>query len=376
MVHSQDLTSIRWENAGCPICGQSRPVVLLECYSQPFARTFQLVRCYDCGMGYTNPRPQVTDLAQLYPAHYAAYRGCPSMKIGWCKRQRMRLEKWSAYVSVHGRKKWLRRLAQLLFHSIAPRSDTLLSFAMEGEGRLLDFGCGVGEYASKMQQRGWQVDGIDLSNHAAQKAQQLYGFSVWVGSLPHPNVKPQSYDMITMGQVLEHIPNPHQIISSALEALKPNGRLVISVPNLESWGRQAFGKYWWPLQMPWHVLHFTPSALTALMRMHGFAIESIQMMKPTHWFGRSWQAGQADGWKKQTPPIMPILGRWRWVQSVFTRWLAWTKQADGILLIARRPKSVQPSLKHWPVRENSPQIYQASSPVSFHSKARARLPAF
>lgn len=376
MVHAQASAPICWEDADCPLCGRVRPIILMESFVHEFDRTFQLIRCHECGMGYTHPRPALADLPLLYPPHYEAYQPSrPGDRRHWLKRQRWRLEQWCHRNAMSKKTTWKKCLGQWLLPILSPRPDTMMALPLEGEGRLLDLGCGIGEYAQKMTERGWRVDGLDLSAHAAAEAERLFGLKVWVGSLPHPRVAPQSYDVITMGQVLEHVPHPHQIVAAVVEALKPGGRLVVSVPNLDGWGRSRFGPYWWPLQMPRHLLHFTPSTLNALMRMHGLEVESLRMMKPTHWLSRSWRLGAAEGWKRQTPPLWSMAGRWRWGQSIWTKWLAWSGQSDGLLMVARKPKVLKLGLSHWPVQDLQTREHAVAKSMPSRFRDRLVLPS-
>ena len=111
-----------------------------------------------------------------------------------------------------------------------------LSRWVEPHSRILDYGCGSGWFAHRMRERGWQVTGMDMSAHAVEKARNHFGLHVIHGTLPHGDVKPESFDVVTLGAVLEHLHWPHKVIGAAAQALVPGGYLVLSVPNMASWG--------------------------------------------------------------------------------------------------------------------------------------------
>src|SRR5437870_2372269 len=80
---------------------------------------------------------------------------------------------------------------------------------------------------------GWQVTGMDFNGQVAAQVQQHFGFPVLTGSLPHRDVAAESFDVITMGAVLEHVHRPHEVIAAAVRALRPGGYLMVAVPNLD-----------------------------------------------------------------------------------------------------------------------------------------------
>src|SRR5262249_23099022 len=147
-----------------------------------------------------------------------------------------------------------------------------------GEGRLLDFGCGSGWYAHRMRELGWQVTAMDFNAQVAAQVQQRFGIPVVVGTLPHPEIEPESYDVITMGAVLEHVHRLHEVVAAAARALRPGGYLMAAVPNLDSWGFRHFGEDWWGLQIPHHLLHFNPTTLRRMLKAHGLEVRQLRIL--------------------------------------------------------------------------------------------------
>jgi SAM-dependent methyltransferase len=210
-----------------------------------------------------------------------------------------------------------------------------LRLPYHGDGRLLDFGCGSGWYAERMRRRGWKVTAMDASVHAARQAAKSFGLPTLVGTLPHPDVAPNSFDVITMGAVFEHVHWPHDVIAGAREALAPGGLLAIAVPNLASWGFAYFGADWDSLDLPRHLLHFTPTTLRRLVEMHGFQVREIRMLGRGGSLRLSFAKARAGG--RPARHWLELLGRWRFVVSALNRWTVWNARAESFLLIATRP---------------------------------------
>lgn len=305
---------VQWEFTACPLCqaNTSSPLLQVATSSQPY----RLVRCRVCEMVYLNPRPAAESIAQFYPDDYACYQA--PLRRGWrawMKKQRARLG----------------------------RGESLTGLPMHGAGQLLDFGCGSGWFAHRMQERGWNVTAMDFSPHAARRVREAFGLSVLVGTLPHAEIQPASFDMITMGQVLEHVYDPRAIIAAAARALKPGGRLVISVPNLASWGFRTFGAQWWPLDLPRHLLHFTPVTLQRLVEIEGLQVQELRFVPRTSWMEHTLSAVRNAGNPQRGVALLAAAGRIRLFRSLLTRWTVSRGQGDCMLLTAARPDVVAPA---------------------------------
>ena len=98
------------------------------------------------------------------------------------------------------------------------------ALAWRGEGRLLDFGCGSGSYLERMVRRGWQVTGVDTAPSAVARVRETLGLNALLGTLPHPALPPQSFDVISMWQSLEHTHRPREVLAEAYRLLAPGGQ--------------------------------------------------------------------------------------------------------------------------------------------------------
>jgi 2-polyprenyl-3-methyl-5-hydroxy-6-metoxy-1,4-benzoquinol methylase len=137
-------------------------------------------------------------------------------------------------------------------------------------GRLLDIGCGDGEFGHRIGQQGWSVDGIDFNAEAARLAEQRYGLKVDICDVEDMSYLDDSFDAVTMHHVIEHLPDPLAVLRDVHRILKPGGSLVIVTPNAGSWGLQLFGRHWQALDPPRHMHIFSLRALEATVRAAGF----------------------------------------------------------------------------------------------------------
>lgn len=258
--------AIEWEEVNCLLCGGRRWACLVEAPDTAQAGRglwFSVVQCQDCGLCFTNPRPSRRSIVQFYPQEpYSPQR---------LARQRSQGSRWlSGWRSGRGR-----------------AEQKLLN--LSGQGRLLDFGCGGGAFLKCMDRLGWQVTGLDISATAACRVRADLGLRVLIGSLPHPELQPASFDVITMWQSLEHVHAPREVLREAHRLLVPGGQLLVAVPNIDSLPYRWFGSDWIGLDLPRHLTHFTPLTLGLMLERTGFRVGSIQMARHANWLRRSAQ---------------------------------------------------------------------------------------
>lgn len=145
------------------------------------------------------------------------------------------------------------------------------------QGRLLDIGCGVGDFLHYVKQQGWDVQGIEPSADAKQIAQSRLGFLPKDPS-EYSQLDDASFDVITMWHVLEHIDDLHFQTSELLRLLKPGGRLIIALPNFQSFDCQYYKDKWAAWDVPRHLNHFAPDTLRAIITSLGFQYIDTQKL--------------------------------------------------------------------------------------------------
>lgn len=143
--------------------------------------------------------------------------------------------------------------------------------------KILDYGCGVGDFLEHLQKNGYDVLGMEPNDSARRIAQSKIGVEKVTSTELEQNN--QKYDIITLWHVLEHIPNLNEIIHLLKKHLNENGRLIIAVPNHKSYDAAYYGKYWAAYDVPRHLWHFSATSMHKLFNNFGMKIESTHPMK-------------------------------------------------------------------------------------------------
>ncbi len=301
---------VEWEEANCLLCGSRNWSPLLEapdCGRGGTGLWFFVVQCQDCGLCFTNPRPTPGSIGQFYPAVYAPHRvPQPRRPRGWWRS----LSRWA-----RGR-----------------RSDRRLTLPVFGRGRLLDFGCGGGAFLERMRQVGWTVTGLDASAATVQRIRVELGLNALAGTLPHPDLRPASFDLITMRHSLEHVHAPLDTLREAHRLLVPGGKLLVEVPNIDSLPFRCFGHVWFGLDLPRHLTHFAPWTLYLCLHRAGFRVGPIRMRRHSGWIRYSARLACES----------PLATRWHGLlkRKLVSRLASWygylTNQADSMTVMAER----------------------------------------
>ena len=137
------------------------------------------------------------------------------------------------------------------------------------KGRLLDLGCGSGNFLEFMNRYGWETMGIDFDEKAVETA-KAKNLNVKLGKLEEQNLPNNYFDAITLSHVIEHVYDPSELLRECKRILKNNGQIVIVTPNNKSIGHWYFRKNWRGLEPPRHINVFSPEALTNVIRKLDF----------------------------------------------------------------------------------------------------------
>ena len=131
-------------------------------------------------------------------------------------------------------------------------------------GKLLDVGCSFGFFLDAARQRGWSVEGVDISAYAASYARSHLNLSVQQAAVTEAQFPNQSFDVITMWEVIEHLPQPIQALQHLSRLLKDDGMMVYGTPNVDSYLTKIQGQRWRNWEPPAHLLYFSPVTMQRL----------------------------------------------------------------------------------------------------------------
>ena len=146
--------------------------------------------------------------------------------------------------------------------------DLMKWFSRFGIGReVLDVGCGLGQFVETANMSGWKAEGLELSREAVGFAHR-YGLPVKELDFLSEEIKSNSYDLVTLFEVIEHVPNPVEFLCRAGEVVRPSGLVYLTTPNFASIGRFLLGKNWGIIH-PEHLTYFTPRTLRVLVKKTG-----------------------------------------------------------------------------------------------------------
>jgi 2-polyprenyl-3-methyl-5-hydroxy-6-metoxy-1,4-benzoquinol methylase len=151
----------------------------------------------------------------------------------------------------------------------------LLEKLQPGKGKLLDIGCGTGDFLATAKKSTWQCIGIE-PNQKARTIAASKGITL-VGNTTE--LEDHSFDAICMWHVLEHVPDLDFQISELKRLLRPNGILFVAVPNFKSYDAKLYGEFWAAYDVPRHLWHFSKTAIKKLFEKHGMDLKAIAPMR-------------------------------------------------------------------------------------------------
>lgn len=247
----------------CDLCGSAGEVAQsgIRDPDRQLEGSWSFRLCDGCGVYWLDPAPPPHELWKAY-ATYHTHTRKTSGRFG------------KAMLSLAHRFIKLGLLPLWIANGMKRESDYLrfMTLSAEPTGKLLDVGCGGGRLLNRMKKRGWQVEGTDFDEQAAQRVSSRYGIKTHVGDLPQCQLAANSFDAITMSQAIEHLYDPKATLRECLRILKPGGLLVMTTPNAHSIGATEFGTSWRGWEAPRHLHLFTVEALSNLTQQAGFEI--------------------------------------------------------------------------------------------------------
>jgi len=238
------------EDSRCDFCGQANTRLLYKKFDNISKTNYNILRCKNCGLVYTNPRLDPEEFVKFYsPAYYGSNKDSKT-------REKYQLDK-------------IKKVERF-----------------KKSGKILDIGCGSGDFLLLAIEKGWEAYGIEISKEVTENLRKILGSNIFVGKSENAPFQEEYFDVITLWHVLEHLVSPLNVIRKIRWWLKKNSLLIVAVPNFNSLQSRLFKEKWFHLDMPRHLYHFTPSVLGRKLEEEGFKVKRINFFSWEHnWAG-------------------------------------------------------------------------------------------
>lgn len=275
---------------GCLLCGTKGRVLCrnMRDHLGSTPDTWTTLRCPRCGLVWLSPRPIEQEIGRFYPPQYATHFTGGEIEVGvargWKKLRPAVLAAGFGYnggVAGSGWRLLGNALARVpLVHDLA--GSTVMWVRHRENGKLLDVGCGNGHRLQVMRQLGWDVLGIEPDPHAVRAARQL-GVPVLAGTLDEAGLSSDTFDAVTLGNVIEHVHDPIGLLRDCARVLKPGGQVALVTPNVESVGHKVWKRAWSSYETPRHLYLFSMETLRASAERAGLVVEMLRTSARIAW---------------------------------------------------------------------------------------------
>lgn len=212
-----------------------------------------LVQCDNCGLVFVAEQADPQELYALYGETY--FQNTESGEVGYTN-----------YIADETN---IRQTARKRFAHIEGFGSS--------KGRMIDVGCAMGFFIDEAAKRGWQVEGLDISQFATNYVQQRFGHHAHNGSLLELDLSTNAYDLVTMWDVIEHVPDPQAYLKRVAELLKTGGLLELATPDVGSLPARLTGKQWIGYKLSdEHVYYFSVKTLKTMLDKAGFDVLHVR----------------------------------------------------------------------------------------------------
>ena len=242
------VTTLEFSGHGCPVCGSTDLLLYLDAEdpdirhegigsSRKVFSPGRVLRCAKCRHGFRENLPTPAELSELYRRmDVGVYEAEYESRIRTAKRHVRLLSQWAS------------------------------------KGRLLDVGCASGMFLDEALRLGWDVAGVEPNEALVAKAARRVGPKrVWNLTLEEADFDSESFDAITLWDVVEHVVDPPDFLRRCGRLVKPRGTILFKTPDLDSWQARVMGRRW-PLLLPEHLGYFTRSSIRASAERAGLEV--------------------------------------------------------------------------------------------------------
>lgn len=237
----------------CPICDGTDFKAVLQAVDYTVSHEkFTIVACQNCNFQFTNPIPEIEKIGDYYKAE--------------------------SYISHSSTNKGLiNKLYQIVRKHTLKQKVKLVKRPAKGNA-LLDIGAGTGHFLNACTQAGLNALGLEPDKDARSFAEKTFNANIKPLDELH-QLPDSSRDIITLWHVLEHVYNLRLDLDKITKILKPDGTLVVAVPNRSSFDAKLYGEFWAAYDLPIHLYHFIPDDITRLFAQYDMEIQEMIPMK-------------------------------------------------------------------------------------------------
>lgn len=237
----------------CNVCGSDQTTILFILPDYLLGRPLvhsTLVQCQQCGLIFQSPRLSQEELNSSYPDEYEPFasvnQGKSSRFMQWIK-----------------------------FHGIQKRIQAVTRHA--SGGKLLDVGCAGGIFLHALQKYpSWELFGVEPNKKTAEFGRRSLGLNIFNGTLEQAAFPDDFFSVVTLWDVLEHLPDPGNTLSEIRRILKPSGLVALRLPNYGSIEAKIFKKFWVGLDAPRHLYVFNKRNIGELFQKKGFRVVELR----------------------------------------------------------------------------------------------------
>jgi 2-polyprenyl-3-methyl-5-hydroxy-6-metoxy-1,4-benzoquinol methylase len=252
----------------CEICKSKKIKFLFNGKDKLFGipGEFPLFKCKNCKTIFLNPQLSYKESEKFYPKD--KYHSLENIRTeGDSLKTKINLKLYKIYFSEKNN-----ILKRILF---SPVKFVVRGTIIKKREKLLDIGCGSGQFLYEMKSLGLEVYGVEPGDFNKEDSNK-YKLNIKNLELIKAKYPKEFFDLITINHVFEHIDNPNETMIEMHRILKKNGTLIIGVPNTNSMAEKIFGKNWLAFDVPRHLFDYSDKNIRFLLEKNKFKVLKIR----------------------------------------------------------------------------------------------------
>lgn len=246
---------MKMRHTPCNLCGKKKEKSLF------IKGGNHIVKCTNCGLVYINPQPTWKQIKLFYAEHYfdlESFDSLPKNTSGY-----------RGYV----------RNRRIFDNYFVDKLNFIEQHV--AKGKILDLGCSLGFFLDLARARGWKGFGVEISEYAVAYAKKKLGINVFLGTLGEAKFEKGFFDVVTLFQTIEHLPDPGAALKEIYKILKKGGLLVITTPNINSFYTKVLGRHSFQYAHKEHLYYFTKETLVGMITKARF--RKVIVSKDRNW---------------------------------------------------------------------------------------------